>query len=435
MGTKISRVDFLKYTAVGAAATLLPSAVMAAPKNPKQTSKTITLGFIGLGQQAINLMNGFIAMDEVRIVAGCDVYGVKRQRFEQRINNFYKTKGITNTYTNYIDYGDLLKREDIDAVVIATPDHWHAIIAVAAAKAGKDIYLEKPMTFTIKEGQEVVKAVRQNARILQVGSQQRSDSEFIHATSLVREGRLGKIYSIRVNVGAPPVPYNLPAEPVPADLDWNKWLGPLSTKIHYNNVLDPVITIDPEQNETYWGAWRLYKETGGGMTTDWGAHMFDVTQWALGKDRLGPSEIVPPGVNGRDYLTYIYDNGIVVEHRPFDEGKLGVKVFGENGWIQVCRGEFLTSNPEFKPTVKENTDLPYETKSSHLQKFIDSVKTRTDPNVPVEIGHSSCTMCTLGNIAMELGRSLTWNPIVQKFMNDDEANEKLHYKYRDGYSL
>lgn len=181
MWTKISRVDFLKYTAVGAAATLLPSAVMAAPKNQKQTSKTITLGFIGLGQQAINLMNGFIAMDEVRIVAGCDVYGVKRQRFEKRVNNFYKTKGINNTYTNYIDYGDLLKREDIDAVVIATPDHWHAIIAIAAAKAGKDIYLEKPMTFTIKEGQEVVKAVRQNARILQVGSQQRSYSEFIHA--------------------------------------------------------------------------------------------------------------------------------------------------------------------------------------------------------------------------------------------------------------
>lgn len=438
--SKVSRRNFLRYSVGGAAgAVFLPSFLQAAPaKSPKKSSAndTITLGCIGLGQQCINLINGFLHIPGVRVVAGADPYDIKRQRFEKKVKKHYADKGQKVDVKTYENYQDILARKDIDAVVIATPDHYHAIIAIAACRTGKDVYLEKPMTFTIYEGQQLVKAVRENNRILQVGSQQRSSPEFIHVANLVREGKLGKISRVKVRVGAGPVPYNLPAQPVPDGLNWDLWLGPLSTKIHYNERLNPLISLEPEKNETYWGDWRLYKETGGGMTTDWGAHMFDVTQWALGKDRTGPVEIIPPGYSHYDYLTYIYDNGIVVSQQEFDGGKQGCKFYGENGWIQVQRGEIIASDPVFMPSGKTEDDgIPFETKVPHLEIFIRAMRTRVDPNVPVEIGHSSCTMCTLGNIAYDLGRPLAWNPIVEKFIDDPEATSKLHYQYRAGYSL
>ena len=256
-------------------------AKMVAPA--KSANGKVNLGFIGLGQQAMYLLSTFMAFDDVRVLAGCDVYDVKRNRFERRVKEYYGSKGEKKVKVDvYEDYQDLLARNDIDAVVIATPDHQHAIIAIAACKAGKDVYLEKPLTLTIFEGQQLVKAVRKYGRILQVGSQQRSSGEFIHAATLCREGILGKIDKIKVHCGrtatnpksAAPVPYNLPKQDVPAGLNWDKWLGPLPTFIWYNQELDPF--IDAEHNETFWGAWRWYKETGGGLMTDWGAHMFDI---------------------------------------------------------------------------------------------------------------------------------------------------------------
>ncbi len=442
MSSKLSRRDFLKFSAVGAAgAVLMPSALTAAPASSAKTKKTsandtVTLGFIGLGQQCMHLLNGFIGLPGVKVVAGADVYDIKRQRFEKRVKDYYASKGTKHELKTYVDYQEVLARPDIDAVVIAVPDHWHAIIAVEACRAGKDVYLEKPMTFTIYEGQQLCKAVRENTRILQVGSQQRSSSEFIHVANLVREGTLGKISRVKVRVGGGPVPYDLPAQPVPAGLDWAKWLGPLPQNFHYNEQLDPPVSIEPEVNEKYWGAWRWYQGMGGGLTTDWGAHMFDITQWALGKDRSGPVEIIPPGYSFHDYLTYIYDNGIVVTQQDFDGNKQGVKFYGENGWIQVQRGEVLASDPAFLPkATTEDPNLPFETKVPHMATFINSVRSRIDPNVPVEVGHSSCTMCTLGNIAYELKRPLHWNPIVEKFVNDPEASKHLHYQYRPGYKL
>ena len=321
-------------------------------------------------------------------------------------------------------------------MVIATPDHYHALIAMAACRAGKDVYLEKPMTFTIYEGQQLCKAVRRNNRILQVGSQQRSDEEFIHVANRIREGRLGKISRVKVRVGGPPKPNTLAVEAIPAGLNWDLWQGPLPGKVNYNHELNPPITLDPEQNEQLWGAWRWYEGTGGGLMTDWGAHMFDVAQWALGKDRNGPVEIIPPGHSYYDHLTYLYDNGVVMTEEPFDGTKQGVKFYGDNGWIQVCRGEVLASDPVFLPDTRtKNDDLPYETRIPHQINFIESVRSRIDPTVPVEIGHSSCTVCNLGNIAYKLGRPVKWNPIVEKFMDDPDATALLHYTYRDGYSL
>ena len=439
------RRDFLKASALGVAGTMVPGTILSAatPKAAKKTSALakVNLGFIGLGQQAMYLLNGFISMDDVRVVAGCDVYDIKRDRFVRRVTDYYKGKGEKKVKVDvYEDYNDLLARPDIDAVVIATPDHQHAVIAIAACKAGKDIYLEKPLTLTIYEGQQLVKAVRKYNRILQVGSQQRSSDEFIHAATLAREGELGTIRKIKVYVGRnavnpdspAPAPCNLPKEAVPAGLNWDKWLGPLPESVYYHNSFDPIIT--PEENEKLWGAWRWYKVTGGGLMTDWGAHMFDVAQWAIGKDGSGPVEVIPPGYSYYDHLTYRYDNGIIVSEEPFDGKRQGVQIYGDDGWIEVSRGRFAASDPKFDMKVAD-TDVPFETKVGHHRKFIDAVLSRNDPNVPVEVGHSSCTVCNLGNIAMELGRPVVWNPIVQKFMHDEEATKLMHYEYRKGYSL
>lgn len=436
MSSKLSRLDFLRFSALGASALILPRSVSAAmaPKKAKKgdVNDQINIGFIGLGQQAIYLMSGFITIPNVRIVAGCDVYDIKRDRFQSRVNKYYADNGIKNKLDMYIRYEEVLAREDIDAVVIATPDHQHAIIAIAACRAGKDVYLEKPLTFTIYEGQQLVKAVRENNRILQVGSMQRSMAEFIHAANVVREGRLGKVSLMKAHVGDGPKPYDLPEQAVPAGLDWDLWLGPLADTWHYNHELNPLI-LENGADEC-WGAWRWYKGLGGGYTTDWGAHMFDIGQWAIGKDGSGPVEILPPSCSPYECLTYRYDNGIEMTQQQFDGGKQGIKIYGENGWIQVCRGEFLASSPEFMPTDVDKKAM-YETNVPHYQSFIDGVRTRCDPNVPVEIGHSSCTVCNLGNIAYDLDRPLHWNPIVQKFMNDPEAEKHMHYEYRKPYTL
>ncbi|MBR3527417.1 MAG: Gfo/Idh/MocA family oxidoreductase, partial [Bacteroidales bacterium] len=408
-----------------------PAAVKAA------ASDKIRFGFIGLGQQAMYLLSSFIKMDDVQVVAGCDVYDIKRNRFVKRVTDYYKGQGVKKVTAPamYENYEDLLARKDIDAVVIATPDHWHAGIAIAACKAGKDIYLEKPMTLTVYEGQQLVKAVRKYNRILQVGSQQRSSEEFIHAANVAREGDLGRIQKMDVYVGRwdgqPfPVPHHFPAQTPPAGLNWDKWLGPMTDKATYFPDIDPLLKEDG--SDTCWGAWRWYKPTGGGYMTDWGAHMFDIAQWAVGKDLSGPTEIIPPGYSFYKNLTYKYDNGIVVEETTFDDSGQGLKIYGEKGWIAVHRGKLYASDPKFEMKVGDN-DVPFEARAGHHRVFIESIKSRIDPNVPVEVGHSSCTMCNIGIIAGELGRPLTWNPIVQKFMDDPEANALLHYPYRPGY--
>ena len=397
----------------------------------------IRLGFIGLGQQAMYLLNGFMGMPEVEVVAGCDVYGIKRERFLKRVNDHNVTQQKSVAVEVYENYKDLIAREDIDAVVIATPDHWHAFIAIAACNAKKNVYLEKPLTFTIKEGQELVKAVRNNGVILAVGSQQRSDPNFQHAVKMVQEGKIGKIEKVNAYVGAPPTPYDLPEESVPADLNWPLWLGP-SEFVHYNSQLNPPISLDPEQNEQFWGAWRWYKELGGGFTTDWGAHMFDIAQWGLGMDNSGPVEIIPAGYQDTKFLTYKYADGAVMTEEPFDEKQTkGVKFWGDKGWIEVSRGHYLASDDSLLPPEVEKTEGAYETKVPHLANFINAVKTKTDPVVPVEIGHRSCTVCTLGNIAYDMKRPIKWDPKAEKFVDDPEAdkNRLFNKTYTEGYIL
>lgn len=440
MSNQLTRRNFIKTAAVGVVGVAAFPQFLSSCKQSKESTSTeglVRLGFIGLGQQAMYLLNGYIGMPDVKVVAGCDVYGVKRERFKKRVSEYYSSSENEVVVDVYENYTDLIARDDIDAIVIATPDHWHAFIAIQACKAKKDVYLEKPLTFTIKEGQELIKAVRSNGVILAVGSQQRSDANFQHAVRMVQEGKLGKIERINAYVGAPPTPYDLPEEPIPADLNWPLWLGP-SEYVHYNSQLNPVITIEPEQNEQIWGAWRWYKELGGGFTTDWGAHMFDIAQWGLEMDGNGPVEIIPAGYQDTKFLTYKYANGVVMTEEPFnDQMTKGVKFWGDKGWIEVSREHFLASDDSLLPVKVEETTGAYETQIPHLTNFIQSVKNRTEPAVPVEVGHSSCVVCTLGNIAYDLGRPIKWDPAAEKFVDDPEAdaNRLFNKTYTEGYVL
>lgn len=398
---------------------------------------TIRLGFIGLGQQTRYLVDGFNQLSGVKIVAGCDVYEIKRQRFELQVKALQEELEQTPEVTTYENYQDILSRADIDAVVIVTPDHWHAIQTLDACKAGKDIYLEKPVTFTIKEGIAIVKAVRENNIVLAVGSQQRSDPNFQYAVKMVHEGKLGKLSKVNAWVGPPPSPYNLPEENIPEGLDWDKWLGP-NPYVHYNHRLNPPISISPRQDETFWAEWRYFKEVGGGFLTDWGAHNFDIAQWALKKDNSGPVEIVPIGARDNDYIHYYYEDGLLMANEPFTEDeRFGVKFSSDDAWIQVFRGRYEASDDSLMPptTDETGTTIRYETGTSHLEDFLNSIRSRKDPIANVEAGHRTGSVGILGNIATQLNRPLRWNPAAERFVNDTEADGLLHREYRQGYSL
>ena len=430
----LSRRKFLQFTLVGTAGIAALPLLQNCKTSPNDV---IRLGIIGLGQQAMNLMDGFNKIPGIEIVAGADVYGIKRERFEMRLKDFYSKANRKVEVKTYSDYREILNRKDIDAVVIATPDHWHAIITLDACKAGKDIYLEKPITFTIKESLLVAEAVRKNNVIFAVGSQQRSDSNYQHTIKMVRENALGDLKTINAYVGPPPAPYDLPVEEVPADLDWKQWIGP-NPFVTYNSKLNPPISLDPVQNETFWAAWRYYKETGGGFTCDWGAHNFDIGQWALNMDNGGPVKVIPAGFEDTKYLSYVYENGVVMTNETYDEGQTrGVKFWGTTGWIEVSRGKIAASDPSLLP-VKDKDDnkgLIYESGIEHLVNFVECLRSRKDPIAPVEAGQRTVTVCILGNIAHELQRPLNWDPIKQSFVNDPEAEKFMHREYQNGYTL
>ncbi len=430
----ISRRRFLHNTLIGSAGLAVLPMLQGFGRGPNDM---IRIGIIGLGQQAMNLMNGFNKIPNVQIVAGADVYGIKRERFEMRLKDFYQRTNKKVDVTTYTDYRKILDRSDIDAVIISTPDHWHALMAIDACNAGKDIYLEKPITFTIKESLKVVEAVRKNKIILAVGSQQRSDNNFQHAVNMVRKNSIGTLKNINAFVGPPPAPYDLKEESVPSDLDWDQWLGP-NPFVHYNPKLNPPVSLNPPQDETFWAAWRYYKETGGGFTCDWGAHNFDIGQWALNMDNSGPVEIIPAGYRDTKFLTYVYENGVVMTNEPFDdENTRGVKFWGSEGWIEVSRGNYMASDDSLLPPVnlEANKDLLYESGISHLVNFIGCLSSRKDPIASVETGQRTCAVCILGNIASELKRPVRWDPVKQFFIKDLAAEKFFHRDYRRPYSL
>ena len=437
----ISRREFLGLSALGLASlTILPSWKIDGVKIVP--SDRVVLGFIGLGQQGLSDFGAFSECPGVQVAACCDVDTLKTERFRRRVAKWQASKGMNERCDKYEFYEDLLDRKDIDAIEVATPDHWHALCTIHACQSGKDVYCQKPLAYTISEGLAMVRAVRENRRVLQVGSQQRSSKEFQKAIELVRSGAIGHIEKIYARVGEPPTPLNLPEMPVPANLNFNQWMGPLNDpKIHYHPDLCPPISLDPEENEKLWGAWRWYSETGNGYTADWGAHMFDIAQAAIGMDGSGPVEYIPKGYNGTKYATMKYANGIVMTEQPFrddDANAQGIRFIGDKGWIKVARGYIECSDPSLLEKKEEKIGKgQYEKSAPHMQNFIDCVRSRKNPIAPVEVGCSTNTLCCLNNIARELGRPVKWDPATLSFGDDKEAaaHRLYWYQYRNPYSL
>jgi len=419
-----SRRYFIKQSATALAGFIIAPRFVLGGDRPDGSkyippSDMISLGFIGCGKQGRILSNYFLSTNEIRILALSEVYKDKSELMLKTIRtNQEKNKqpGNNNDIAVYSDFRELLSRKDIDAVVIATPDHWHAVAAVRAAEAGKDIYCEKPLSLTVKEGRAMVKATRKHNRIFQTGSMQRSWPEFRQAVEIVRNGFIGEIKSIKVNVGPPPIVYDLPEQPIPDGLDWNKWLGPNEFK-PFNAELAPPITNDVYPN------WRKYKEFGGGAVTDWGAHMFDIAQWALDMDDSGPTEIFAPDAD-HPFLTYKYKKNVIMTHEKW-EWNNAVLFRGTEGEMRIGRGKLETTPVSVKDKVISDTQKHVYKSENHYKDFLNAMRTRTKPICDVETGHRTATVCNIGNIAYQLKRRLKWNPKKEKFKNDAEANALL----------
>ncbi len=440
MKNKLTRRQFLKRSTATAAAGLgfpyfvsssaLGKAGSVAPSN------RIVIGVIGAGRIASKrLIPGFLNESGTQVVAVCDVEKLKTKSEQEAINSYYAEKNPSGSYkgcAGYTNFHQVLARDDIDAVVIATPDHWHAVMVDRAAKAGKDIYCEKPLSLTITEGRAMVNAVRRYGRIFQTGSMQRSDSRFHHACELVRNGYIGEIKKVEVSIGGlgagfhfAAIDCDLPAEPVPDHLDWDMWLGPAPYR-PYNHILAHV-TGTPG-----WANWRSYYDYSGGQITDWGAHHLDIAQWGLGTDHTGPVEIIPSNGKNPNHVTYLYENGIPV---TFDDGDRQVLFTGTEGTVSVSRRHIRTT-PEslVKQSIGPNEIRLYKS-NHHYRDWLDAIRTRTKPVCDVEVGARSVAMCHLGNIAARLGRPLKWNPQKEQFVNDPQADRFLDRAKRSPWRL
>lgn len=404
-GYRATRRDVMRLGAAG----LLGLAGLGAPalgargvRRRAGANDQITLGLIGMGIQNRYHLGAFLGRENVRVLAVCDVDTKRREHCKRAADEKYGTKDCAA----YNDYRDLLAREDIDAVVIGTPDHWHAIQVVAACRAKKDVYCEKPLSFTLREGKAMIDAVRANERVLQTGSQQRTEygGKFRLACEIVRSGRIGEIVCVNVGIhameGSPTArPCDLPAEDLEPGLDWDRWLGP-APKRAYHSILSP------RGVHNHYPNWRLYREYSGGMITDWGAHMFDIAQWGLGMDESGPVEVHPPAREGFEWgARLVYPSGVEVTHA----GPTGVTFMGTNGWVHVSREDLRASREEI---VKE--PLPAEARlheeTDHREDWLKCLATRKRPVCDVEIGARTSAVCHLVNLAYWHRTSLRWDP-------------------------
>jgi len=422
----LNRRTFLKRSLSSIVGTaVLPAFIPASAwssQNITSPNDRITLGFIGVGKQGFGLLNGFLNTPGTQVLAVCDVDQLKLDRAQAFTNEFYANQahtGNANSCAAYRNFQEIIARKDIDAVVISTPDHWHAIQAIQAAESGKDIYCEKPLSLTIPEGRAMVKAVRRFNRVFQTGSMQRSDAKFRLACELVQNGYIGTVKSVRVSIRSGfiphPVPCDLPPEAVPSELDWDLWVGP-APKRPYNAIIAPPISFDG------WPAWRNYREFSGGGMADWGAHHFDIAQWGLGMDYGGPVEIIPPNGAEVELLTYIYANGVVL---TTDFVGNRILFTGTEGEVEVNR-EYIQTKPASLVSQKMRPDeIHLYDSNNHKLDWLNSIRQQKKPICDVEIGCRSVSLCHLGNIAAELKRPLKWNPEKERFENDAEANKLL----------
>jgi len=417
MNPMLSRRRFLKRAAACgvalAAPVIIPARVFghgwrAAPGN------RVTIGMIGVGDHGVaRNLRGFLAQPDAQIVAVCDVDGGRCRKAQEMVHKAYRNQDCAA----YGDFREILARADVDAVMISTPDHWHATISLMAIRAGKDVICEKP-TLTIQEGRIVSDVVRQTGALFQTSTEDRSLIVYHRMAELVRNGRIGKLQTIRVGLpGARKPVVSSAAEPVPADLDYDLWLGPAplapycAARCHYN--------------------FRWISDYSGGMLPDWGMHLFDTAQWANDTEHTGPirvegrAEFPAEGLYNTAsefHLEYTYANGVKM---LADSGGVGLRFEGTEGWIanQGWIGALTASSPELLKTRIGPDEINLETcLGGEHRNFLDCVKTRRACYFPAEIGHRCSTVCHIGNAALQLGRTLRWDPVKEEFPGDETAN-------------
>ncbi|MDR2388683.1 MAG: Gfo/Idh/MocA family oxidoreductase [Tannerellaceae bacterium] len=426
----MNRRKFIRNGAFTMAAfTILPRRVLGGGRF-LAPSDQLNLGIIGCGSQGRWTLAPEFAK-RANLIAAADCESRRLQSMQEIVEKeTEKAKGKAyKGFKQYADYKEILARRDIDAVIICTPDFWHAIQTIEACRAGKDVYVEKPMSHSIEEGRAMVHAVKKYNRVLQVGNMQRSWRNFRHACELVRNGYIGEVKAIRVSVGPPPVKYDLPAQPVPPTLNWEQWIGPAPMN-PYNEELAPAMELRVYPN------WRNYKEYGGGMVADWGAHMFDIAQWAMGMDDSGPIEFIPAEPERRIPLTMRYANGTVMSHERFRESEgNAVRFIGSDGVIDISRSFLDTIPAKLQEQVIGENEIKLYRSDDHYNDFLNAIKTRRQPLSTVEIGHRTASLCQVVNICYELNRKLTWNPEKEEFFLDSEANKLRSAPLRAPYSL
>ena len=455
----MKRREFLKRSAlmglgIITAPTIVPSSVFG--KNAP--SNRINIGAIGCGRiSRTHDMPGVWKYDNVRIVAVSDVDRRRLDDAKKLVENYY-TKKSGKPYSGvntYEDYRQLLADSDIDAVLISTPDHWHAKQAIDAVYAGKDVYLQKPASLTIEEGRKMSNAVNATGRILQIGSQQRSMEQSRRACELVRNGRIGKLLSIEVRLPGDPAGGDPTPMPVPTGLNYDMWLGQ-TPSVPYT-----VDRVHPQQGYGRPG-WLRCEQFGAGMITGWGAHHFDIAHWAMGKEYSGPIEITATAqfpssglwdVHGDFQSEMLYDNGVVVKGMVDGPGKPnGVLFSGTEGWIFVSRGRYrasasdpvsdassggplAASDPRILGSVIGEHEVHLYKSDDQHGNWLECIRRRSLNIAPAEVAHRACTACLLQHIAMKLGRKLHWDPRTERFRNDDEANSMLSRPQRAPYNF
>lgn len=424
----MNRRKFLKGIGAGAGALaavpyFVPSSVFGA----RAPSNRIVMGAIGVGGQGSGDMRSMMGSSNVRMVAVCDVDKSHRDRAKRSVDGKYRNRDCKA----YNDFREITRRDDIDAVVIGTPDHWHVLPAIDAAVHGKDSYVEKPLTLTIREGRVLADTVARYGAVLQTGSQQRSGGEFRKTCELVRNGYIGELKEVEVAIpgnnrrcGATWTP-----QPVPGGFDYDFWLGPAEWQ--------------PYHPQRCHYQFRFMLDYSGGQVTNWGAHYLDIAQWGIGADDSGPVEVIPGDcqfpktglftVATRVDFTCVYANGVRLRCRTTGGGH--TKFIGTKGWIDVTRGRMRTCPESLMRVNIKPGEIHLYNSGHHPRNFLDCVRTRRQPICHAEIGHRSSTICHLGNIAMILGRPLRWDPTAERFVNDPEAQSMTDRPMRSPWQL
>jgi predicted dehydrogenase len=413
-------------SAAVAAPYIIPASALGLEDKPPPSDRVV-MGCIGTGGKGRNNMGTFLSMPDVQVVAVCDVDARYRAMAKRQVDDKYGNGDCRE----YLDFRELVARKDINAVSVATPDHWHGLISVAAANEGKDVYCEKPLANSVAEGRAIVEAVKKNDRVLQTGSHERSGDNARAACDLVRAGRIGKLHTIRINLPCDDGHHQEarrmlempPESPVPEGFDYDFWLGH-TPKVPYH-----------EKRCHFW--WRFNLAYGGGEMTDRGAHVIDIGQLGGNFDDTGPVEIEAHGMRNEKSLynafwDYIFINTYVngVNLIGSTAAPRGVKFIGSDGWIFVhIHGQRLeASKKEILDDVQkkiEKNEISLGRSPGHHRNFINCVKTRQQPVAGAEIGHRTASICHLNNIAMILGRKLAWDPQAERFVDDDEASKLL----------